>query len=451
MTDPLVALHHVPLEFDAGGAPVDATQANGVRELAGEVTDLLVLCHGWNNSAAEALAMYRQIAGSVVADRDGGHEPALAGRTLGLVGVIWPSKRFLGADAPPPATAASAQHTDPQLAADLRSLADAFPGSRATLDKAVGLLPRLGGSTSAQRDYADLLRSLIPDSVSGETGDSLQAFRDLDGSELMDSLDVAALAETLSALRTTGAAGDDSGGVQSVPTGAAPTLDDGGAAGVFGDMAAHFASKARSLMNLTTYYTMKSRAGVVGQVGLAPALESVHESAGGARVHLVGHSFGARLVTSAAQELAENGPLRSISLLQGAFSHYSFSGAWSPGHPGFFRSVVDPGRVAGPMVITHTRNDTAVGIAYAMASSLAQQVAADVGGPDSLYGGLGSNGAQKTAEARNDQDLGPVGTDYAFQPHAVHNLLADRYVHDHSDVRGPEVAHAVLHAVAATD
>jgi hypothetical protein len=446
MTDALDAFHYAPLQFDTTGSLVDPAQATRVHDLAGEVTDLLVISHGWNNSAADALSMYRQIAASMVADRDGGHEPALANRTLGLVGVIWPSKQFLGAAAAPPPAAASVEHADAQLPADLKSLSDAYPGSGATLDKAAALLPKLDGSTSAQREYADLMRSLIPDSVDAETGDSLKAFRDLDGKDLMDALDVAALAETLSALKTAGQPGDDSGGVQSVPTGAAP-VDSGGAAGIFGDMASHFASKARSLMNLTTYYTMKARAGVVGEKGVTPVLEPLSST----RIHLIGHSFGARLVTSVALELPATNPLRSISLLQGAFSHYSFSGAWEPGQAGFFRSVVAPGRVDGPMIITHTRNDTAVGIAYAMASSLAHQVASDVGGPDSLYGGLGSNGAQKTAEARNDQDLGPVGTDYSFEPHVVHNLLADKYVHEHSDVRGPEVAHAVLRAVAATD
>jgi hypothetical protein len=447
MPDALDAFRYTPIRFGADGSPVDDAQVTQALDLAGQVTDLIVLSHGWNNSADEALAMYREIAGSFVADREGGHEPALAGRDLGLVGVIWPSKRFLGADAPPPPGAASVHHSDPQLAPDLLSLKDAYPGRGAALDKAVALLPSLEGSASARGEYADLLRSLIPDSVAGETGDSLQAFRSLDGSDLMDALDVAALAETLSALRSADDSTADSGGVQSVPTGPQADLDAGGAAGVFGDMAAHFASKARALMNLTTYYTMKARAGVVGETGVAPVLSQVEDT----RVHLVGHSFGARLVTSAAQQLAVTNQLRSISLLQAAFSHYSFSAAWSPGHAGFFRKVVDPGRVAGPMIITHTRHDTAVGIAYAMASALAQQVAAEVGGPDSLYGGLGSNGAQKTAEARNDQDLGPVDTDYDFHDRAVYNLLADRFVSSHSDVRGPEVAHAVLRAVAASE
>src|SRR6476646_9882583 len=179
--------------------------------------------------------------------------------------------------------------------------------------------------------------------------------------------------------------GDDSGGIQAVPTGA-PGDDDGGAAGFFGDVATQCASKARALMNLTTYYTMKARAGLIGQASVAPMLEKMPSTT---RLHLIGHSFGARLVTSAANTLPDADRVRSISLLQGAFSHYSFSGAWSPGKAGFYRAVVSPGRVSGPMVVTHARDDNAVGIAYAMASSLANQVASDVGGPDSLYGGLG--------------------------------------------------------------
>jgi hypothetical protein len=448
VTDPLDAFHYCQVEFAADGTAVHPEQEAGALALADDVTDLLVISHGWNNNTAEALSLYKELAGNMTAVRDAGHEPQLAARTLGLVGVIWPSKKFAGADAAPPPGAASVEHSDPTLARDLLGLADAFPAAgAATLAAAAKLVPELDHSTSARTSYADLLRSLIPHDTTSETGDSLEAFRKLDGTTLLDSLDVAALAETLAALRSMDQPGDDSGGIQAVPTGA-PGDDNGGAAGFFGDAATQFASKARALMNLTTYYTMKARAGLIGQASVAPMLEKMPSTT---RLHLIGHSFGARLVTSAANTLPDADRLRSISLLQGAFSHYSFSGAWSPGKAGFYRAVVSPGRVSGPMVVTHTRNDNAVGIAYAMASSLANQVASDVGGPDSLYGGLGSNGAQKTDLARNDQDLGAVGTEYDFGDRAVYNLRADTFISSHSDVRGPEVAHAVLRAVAATD
>ena len=49
-------------------------------------------------------------------------------------------------------------------------------------------------------------------------------------------------------------------------------------------------------------------------------------------------------------------------------------------------------RVAGPIIATHTVNDQAVGIAYALASRLANQVTS-FGGPEDKYGGIGRNGA----------------------------------------------------------
>jgi hypothetical protein len=55
------------------------------------------------------------------------------------------------------------------------------------------------------------------------------------------------------------------------------------------------------------------------------------------------------------------------------------------------------------MIITHTRRDTAVGMAYAIASSVAGQASSAIGDADSPYGGLGSNGAQHTPEAEDGQ------------------------------------------------
>ncbi|MGK2879767.1 MAG: hypothetical protein ACSLE6_02865 [Mycobacterium sp.] len=444
MADPLDPFRFCQLEFAADGALVHPAQKEAVLALAPQVTDLLVVSHGWNNNSDEAVDLYRDLARSFTDVIAGGHEPDLAGRTIGMVGVIWPSKKFDGASAAPPSDAASVDNSDPQLAADLISLADTYPeAAAATFARAAELLPALDNSTDAQAEFADLLRSLVPVGDEGEPGDSLAEFFALDGPALLEALDIAVLAETLAALGSMDEPGDDAGGVQDVPEG---DLDPtgGGAAGLFGDMAEKFASKARALMNFTTYYTMKSRAGSIGQA-LAPTLAEVP---GTTRLHLVGHSFGARLVTSAAAALPGARTLHSISLLQAAFSHYSFSEAWKPNHAGLFRPVL--GKVDGPMIVTHTRNDKAVGIAYAMASALAQQIASGVGGPDSLFGGLGSNGAQKTGEARNDQGLGEVGFPYDFgDDDAVYNLRADLFIADHSAVCSPQVGHAILRAVAA--
>ncbi|MGH3771471.1 MAG: hypothetical protein ACRDRW_08765 [Pseudonocardiaceae bacterium] len=55
-------------------------------------------------------------------------------------------------------------------------------------------------------------------------------------------------------------------------------------------------------------------------------------------------------------------------------------------------------------------------------------------------------------ELRIDQDGVVVSLDeknaVSFQPGTVHNLLADRSIHSHSDVTGPQVGFALRSAIA---
>ena len=122
---------------------------------------------------------------------------------------------------------------------------------------------------------------------------------------------------------------------------------------------------------------------------------------------------------------------------------------WEPGRDGAFRDVLSRDRLTGPMIITHTRNDRAVGIAYALASRLARQVAAAIGDAGSRYGGLGSNGAQRTPEADGQICLMPP-TATASPTGRVYNLLADHYISSHGDVTGQAVANAVLAAITSS-
>ena len=103
--------------------------------------------------------------------------------------------------------------------------------------------------------------------------------------------------------------------------------------------------------------------------------------------------------------------------------------------------------VAGPVLVSHTPNDRAVGLAYPMASLIAGQAAAGLGDKDSKYGGLGRNGVQKTPEAV-DGNLLPVGGAYQFQPRKFYNLSADSFILDHSDICKKEIAYAIVTAIA---
>ena len=208
---------------------------------------------------------------------------------------------------------------------------------------------------------------------------------------------------------------------------------------------------ARNVLNLTTFYMMKARTGVIGQNGVYATLREITAANPGLNLHLIGHSFGARLVTAVAQG-PDGGaalPIRSLTLLQAAFSHGGFSNNFdSKGHAGGFRRVIAQGRVQGPIVITHTSNDRVVGLAYPLACRLSGDNASGYGGPDDLFGGLGRNGAQHTPEVSPDKML-PIGQNYAFRAGAVHNLNSDPYIKGHSDLQHDEVAQAFLQAIQA--
>ena len=433
------------LEFAKDGKAVHAEQAAAVGQLASKVSDVIVISHGWNNDAADARALYERVAKSIETLRTGVLGPKLKGRTIGIVGVQWPSKRFADKDITPGGGAAGVNHADPSLAKDLVAFGTAFGDRRSkdALRKAAKLVPDLDRSPAAQREYADLLRSLLSKD-GAEPADAIDQFLGLDGDDVMKRLEAAAL-DARDDLPSRGAPGSMGGGT-SIPTGGLSGGGTGAAADLpfgLGDLP----SKGRLLLNFVTYYEMKNRAGSIGAGSVAPILAK--QVVGKSRMHLVGHSFGARLVTAAADALPKPRSVQSMSLLQAAFSHNAFAKDWQPGDDGAYRRMITSHNVVGPVVITHTRNDVAVGLAYAMASRVAGQNNSAIGDPDSEFGGLGSNGAQHTPEALDDQALGDVDTVYAFKAGKVHNLLADKYVAGHSDVSGVQVINAVLQAVVA--
>ena len=413
------------LQVAKDGSLVDRDQVTALRRLADDSTDVLVVSHGWNNDMAEARALYERLATSLDAvrgDRDAGGSD----RTVAICGLLWPSKRFAERSLIS-GGAAAAGAVDPHLGDDVLDLADAFEGDEAaaTLQQAADLAPELEHSASARRQYADLLRSLVTREES-EASDAMDQFFVLDGDELMKRIESAAFD-----LMTDVPPPEESGAAAGL----------GSAQGLLGGLA----SKGRMLLNLVTYYEMKNRAGTIGARTVGPVL--AENVVGRARLHLAGHSFGARLVTAAAS-VQEPGAVASMSLLQAAFSHNAFAKNWKPRRDGAYRSIVTDGTVVGPVVITHTRHDVAVGIAYAMASRIAGQQDSAIGDASSPFGGLGSNGAQHTPEAVAGTLL-KVGATYDFERGRVHNLLADEFVSGHGDVSNQEVAAAVWHAMLA--
>ena len=438
-----------PVEFTKDGQLANPARADEL--LAGltadHTTDLLVLSHGWNNNMADARDLYSRFLGCVRPLLDAAQPSQdLAGRRFAVLGVFWPSVMFADAElSAANAAGLDSPVTNDMIVAELERLKGVFdaPDADNKLTQAQALVPKLVNHESAQARFADLLRAVLAPSEQADT-DAAATFQAMDGADLF---------ARLSAPPPAGAG--PAAPAAPAPAAAVAATDPplaGHAAGIGSGLFGGIKAAAMNVLNLTTYYQMKNRAGLVGQGAVNALLRRVRATLPAVRLHLVGHSFGCRLLSAATAgaDSASGVKVDSMTLLQGAFSHYGFSDKYDTGgHAGFFRQVLANHLVAGPILVSHTRNDRAVGTMYPLASRLAGQVAAALGDANDQYGGLGSNGAQKTPEARNGQ-LQDVGATYAFGAGQVYNLLADAYISGHSDICHPQTAYAFLRAVATT-
>ena len=433
----IAGIPYVETEFDKKGALTSPAPL-----LPDKVTDLFVISHGWNNDKQDAEALYQELFTNFMTVGD----PAdLAGRSQAIIGVIWPSKKFdeLVAASGEDQAGEGGAGLNPTAANDPSSLAvvaaklDAMerffsdPSDVERLRRARTLLPDLEDKATARRQFVEELRAMLDPSAANKEDASTRFFKD-DGNDIMKNLQIADkdLDKGLSAPQ----------GGASLPVGGGAAAGVGGAAG-FKQKIAGFLGAAMNVLNFTTYYEMKARAGTVGKNGVGPLIDHLAPSVD--RIHLIGHSFGGRVVAAAAAASTTD-KIRSMSLLQTAFSHNGFSKQMS----GFFRSVVENNRVHGPILVTHTHNDRAVGIAYPLASRLSGDQAAALGDKNDKFGGLGRNGAQKmeTGETTDGVLLDTDGG-YTFAAGRFFNLEASKFIAGHSDVRGRQVAYAIRCAV----
>jgi predicted alpha/beta hydrolase family esterase len=426
-------LPYAEVEFDKEGVLVEPEQVEDAQKLIHDkqATDVLVVSHGWNTTHGDARALYERLVKSMVAVRP--EVPGANSRRFVVIGVLWPSIQW----AAPENDGAGAGIGDAM--SDLEAELARQVRDRKLRRKLLKLVPELETSATARREFVELLRTELPGGATDDDDpDSApEALRDADPETVLEA--------------AAGAAEDDAaaaavGGAAAIDPAGLPALDETGAGAGF-DFGG-ILEAARNVLNVTTYFTMKERAGVVGEKGIAKLLKKLHAEADDARLHLIGHSFGGRAVTAAA--LVTSAPVSSICLLQAAFSHYGMAQGWDGAQKnGVFWKV--PEKIDGPVIITFTENDKAVGLAYPVASRIARQIGAGLGDADDKYGGIGRNGALKTPASLRADTLHPVGARYTFTKGKVSSLNADEFVKGHGDVTGQQVAYAVLSAVMVAD
>jgi hypothetical protein len=209
-----------------------------------------------------------------------------------------------------------------------------------------------------------------------------------------------------------------------------------------------------------SFWKMKDRARKLGEkagFGLLKALMAAVPAERKVRFHLMGHSFGCIVVASMVNGPDGMGilpqPVNSLLLVQGATSLWGFcTKSDVVNTPGYFRSVIEKNKVAGPIVTTLSQRDTAVGKFYPIAAGIAFQTAFP--GQLPKYGGLGAFGIQGEGLTLHDLRLGSSTHSYNFEKAHVYNLECSHVIKDgggasgaHSDIAKPEVAHAMWEAV----
>jgi hypothetical protein len=423
----IAGLPYWEVAFDDKGRPNagDAdTLISGAPALG--ITDLMVFAHGWNNDRGQATSLYHRFFEQVP-----GLLPAGTGVGLGFVGVIWPSKRWADEAVPGAAGGAAAlaeavgPPADRALVADL---ADVFtaPEQRAALDQLAGLLATRPEDPDELRRFQSLMAQLA-------TGQDARPAREDGGEVAMVSDDPQAVFGRFAS---------------ALPSSAT----EGGAAGI-GSVVSRLWDGAKEALRQLTYFEMKKRAGVVGQAGLGPLVGRLAAAAPDVRVHLIGHSFGARLVSFTLAGLpdpaAGASPVKSLLLLQGAFSHFAFADALpdDPGRGGALKGMAS--RVDGPLAASFSVHDMAVGKLYPLASLSSRDDAAAAADVLFRWGAMGHDGAQAVVAA--EVPLGPVGQPYQLEAKRFTNLDGDAVISQggppsgaHSDIFHPEVVWAAI-------
>lgn len=411
MAATIADLPYWEVEFDREGSIV--SDGGLLAEAAGNgVRDLFVFSHGWNNSFAGARSLYRDMF-SMVAGMLSPEQRA----TTGLVGVLWPSLLFpedgpAGNGGPPPGRSSGAA-----LAA---ALAPAFPDRREQVTALGDLLDAQPQEGAALERFHALAAGLVSTPGSGGPEDNGEHF--------------ALVADARTAI------GESAG---------TPGAGGGDAQGF--DFFATMWHGARELLRTMSYYEMKNRAGLIGRRGLGRLLADLQERNGQVRAHLLGHSFGARLVAFALSGLpatatGQASPVKSLLLIQGAFSHFAFS----PGKPGALAPVAD--RVDGPLVATYSVHDRAVGLWYPNASRLARQNNQGLDDFNFEWGGMGHDGYQhegvvaRPLAAAGDRYDWQSGRFYRLDSSAVIRRNLSAFSEAHSDIGHPEVAWAAVSA-----
>lgn len=413
------------LKFDKEGQCTSALTREALVERLAQAGDtpVIVFSHGWNNDFDDATELYRnfllRLQEHIVANNPGMVRPI-------FIGVLWPSIWLSFDPGLYIAGAAAFSDSERRVAAELATDLPEGP-ERQRFD---ALMSKPGLDAAGVADLSVLLQRALARSAPGvpalaeeggapsahDIAAALRAQPEPSAYAQADEDDLAP-GGTIGAVR----------GAQPRPAGLVDYLDP------------------RKALRVASVYKMKDRAGVVGSRGVAELLSDILARAAGS-VHLVGHSYGCKVVMSALAAASAPRKVTSALLLQPAISHLAFAAAVpATGAPGGYAASV--AKIDKSLVITYSASDAALHDLFHLALRREADLGelriagAGAGEPPSPYAALGGYGPRLSGE-RLAGRLPEPGVPYDL-PRTPVPLAFDGsagQVRDHGDVTTPYTA-----------
>ncbi len=431
-TVPDTSLKYYLVTFDASGNECDESDGKISHKLlevlANEpITDAFIFSHGWLGDIPAARRQYNKWLGAMAGQKDDIDQirQARPGFRPLLIGLHWPSMPWGDEE-----LGGSSVSFEPSTATPVKQLIDQY---------AERIADTAASRQALQTIFSAAMEDMAPPSLPPEVKDAYEVLnREAGLGSEGEGAAPGADREPFDPEKIYQAAEDE------------PVS--------FGSIS--FGSLLAPLRTLS-FWKMKDRARQFGESGGSKLLEKLQQATDErVRFHLIGHSFGCIVVSATLAGLNGRGnlirPVNSVSLLQGALSLWSYCSdiPVALGRPGYFRSIIDDQKVAGPIITTQSELDTAVGKMYPLGAGIARQVDWAPGEPPK-YGALGTFGAQGDGLDIVDMKMLPCDTPYHYESGKVYNLDSTEFICDttggglggaHSDIAKPEVAHAVWEA-----
>jgi hypothetical protein len=425
------------ISFDADGGE----RAEGSRLMSGQLVDraanggftnVFLFCHGWKGDVPAAKDQYNRWIGAMARSADVQRAAQVfPGFSPLFIGLHWPSQPW----------------GDEELGSGAFDLPAAFPGDVGS-DPAERMLNAYLGRLGDSPEIRAPLQVIVD-----------EARRNAGATELSDRLREAYL-------QLNEALGLGTDGVDGPPDADREGFDpeDGFEGGDLPDFAGFSLGGVLGPLRQLSYWTMKKRARSIGEGGMHRFLNALQAATAArqTRIHLMGHSFGTIVVSGMVGGPNARGtlqrPVDSLVLVQGAVSLWCYASKipFDGAGTGYFNRILADGKVRGPIVVTRSKHDHAVGKLYPFASRL--KGSADFAEEFPKYGAIGAFGLQGTPDgtAQAGSMLDVEGR-YDFASQRIYNLESSQFIAKgdgasgaHSDIDGPQVAHAIWEAAFAS-